>query len=407
MLHATFLAGQLQLRLVVLLLGMVCRLCSFKSKIFCLHACSTIGWLMACLSMSLQEEEQPDELFGDQEEELADEADIEAPAAAAVAGNATAAPDGFAALRQKLKQQQEDEAASDEEGDANADVAAAAEQRNQLQRALEEYYKLDCEDNIGGLACRFRYREVPKENFGLTDDDILALPDKQLNQIAGLKLIAPYRENSKKLRPNYKALQSIKGMAAATTALRKQRKDREKWKEKKRQQKRKQQQGAGQQHQQEGRQQQQRDKGNSQQQQQQWQQGQKREMEQRVDGQQKWQQFKQRPQKQQQKQQKPLTQMTAEEKQAARLASYAKLTLKPSTEQQHQQDGPQASGGSKYKKRKTGHQQQDGQQGKCHHPLPAATPGRLASLQLQGPLTKAQKKNLLRSLKRKESQKQQ
>lgn len=44
--------------------------------------------------------------------------------------------------------------------DAAPDPEVVARQRADLQRLLEEYYKLDYEDNIGGVKTRFRYKEV-------------------------------------------------------------------------------------------------------------------------------------------------------------------------------------------------------------------------------------------------------
>ncbi|GIL71939.1 hypothetical protein Vretimale_611 [Volvox reticuliferus] len=91
------------------------------------------------------------------------------------------------------------------------DSEAAAQQRAELQRLLEEYYKLDYEDNVGGIKTRFRYKEVPASTFGLSVDEILRLDDKALNQVVGIKRLAPYRDDLNKLRPNYKALEMIKG----------------------------------------------------------------------------------------------------------------------------------------------------------------------------------------------------
>ncbi len=63
-----------------------------------------------------------------------------------------------------------------------------------LSAKLEEYYALDCEDFVAGLPCRFRYKAVPADKFGLRTDEILTLSDKELNQVVSLKKLAPYRE---------------------------------------------------------------------------------------------------------------------------------------------------------------------------------------------------------------------
>lgn len=94
-------------------------------------------------------------MFGDGEEELADEQDVELPAAQQQDNTQeqAAGAAGFAALRQKQKQQEQ----------AAEAAQAAAEQRGQLQRLLEDYYKLDYEDMIGDVPCRFRYKQVKGE----------------------------------------------------------------------------------------------------------------------------------------------------------------------------------------------------------------------------------------------------
>uniref|UniRef100_A0AAV1T4Q3 Kri1-like C-terminal domain-containing protein n=1 Tax=Peronospora matthiolae TaxID=2874970 RepID=A0AAV1T4Q3_9STRA len=88
----------------------------------------------------------------------------------------------------------EGEARQDEEEEVLPKKMTLEEMRRRKQEYLDELYSLDYEDLIGDIKCRFKYRRVQSNDFGLTADEIMVANDKELQQLVSLKRMAPYAD---------------------------------------------------------------------------------------------------------------------------------------------------------------------------------------------------------------------
>lgn len=86
------------------------------------------------------------------------------------------------------------------------------EWKRELRNKLREYDRMSTEDFVSGMPTRFKYREVKDDSFGLSTEEILALSDKELNQVVSVKKLAPYREDEA-VRVNREGLKKARNRA--------------------------------------------------------------------------------------------------------------------------------------------------------------------------------------------------
>ncbi|KAL8703270.1 MAG: hypothetical protein Q9201_003551 [Fulgogasparrea decipioides] len=84
----------------------------------------------------------------------------------------------------------------------NDRLKQARKERHQIEQLVDK--SLDVDNKLADMGSKhaafFRYRETSPVSYGLTAQDILMASDSQLNQYAGLKKLAAFRDSSKKSR---------------------------------------------------------------------------------------------------------------------------------------------------------------------------------------------------------------
>ena len=134
---------------------------------------------------------------GDDEEDLEDE-DFDRKLAEMAEYSSDENEETFASLVEKTKR------IKDESGH-ETDAA-----KQDMKKLMEEYFKLDYEDYVGGVRTRFKYKQVQPETYGLTFEEILSMDDKELNQVIGMKRVAAPYHDGPRLRPNYGKLNEMR-----------------------------------------------------------------------------------------------------------------------------------------------------------------------------------------------------
>ena len=89
---------------------------------------------------------------------------------------------------------EEDEGADEDEADEGG------QQHEEEGKLMDELYGLDYEDMIGDMTCRFKYRQVAPNDYGLSTDDIINTEDGNLAKLVSLKKLVSGATSCKRLR---------------------------------------------------------------------------------------------------------------------------------------------------------------------------------------------------------------
>ena len=120
--------------------------------------------------------------------DFVDEDENEKPAFTLTDSDAGSGSDDDKAIKMSSKDRQQER---------QAKKKAARLERKKIEDLVDSHMDVDLPTNSKAPSV-FRYRETSPTSFGLTARDILMAPDTQLNQFAGLKKMATFRDPEKK-----------------------------------------------------------------------------------------------------------------------------------------------------------------------------------------------------------------
>lgn len=76
--------------------------------------------------------------------------------------------------------------------------------QHEIEKYMEEYYRLDFEDMVGDLPVRFKYKKIEANDYNLKPQEILEADDADLNNVISLKKLGPFRSEQQRIHDDYK-----------------------------------------------------------------------------------------------------------------------------------------------------------------------------------------------------------